>query len=134
MTKAACFLLAWTLGGCFVPVREVGRAGDRDEGPALTLTLPFVLPPLVVIRPGVSVFLDLDDEVFFFDGYYWAREDAQWYQAREPHGSWSRVDRAHVAPELAQFPPGRYRHWRGEVEGRNDREEGRRFGLDVSRD
>ncbi len=110
--------------------------GGHAEGPSFTLTLPVVLPPLVVIRPGISVFQDLDEEVFYSDGYYWARRDAQWYHAREPHGAWSRVDRARVAPALAQSPPGRYRRWRGEEQEqrRTDREPGRRYGREEHRD
>ena len=42
---------------------------------AFTLSLPVVLPPLIVVQPGVSVARDMDDEVFYADGYYWARQD-----------------------------------------------------------
>ncbi len=134
MMKAASLLFTLALGACFVPVREEGREGRRTEEASITLSLPFVLPPLVVIRPGVSVVRDLDEEVFYADGYYWARQHAEWYHARDPHGSWSRVERGRVSPTLAGLPPGRYRNWRGDDRQRNDRENGRRFGREGNHD
>ncbi len=134
MMKAASLLIVLALGGCFVPVREEGRGGRAAEGSSITLSLPILLPPLVVIRPGVSVVRDLDQEVFYSDGYYWARQDAEWYHARDPHGSWSRVERGRISPTLAQLPPGRYRNWRGDDRGRNDREDGRHSGREGNRD
>jgi hypothetical protein len=129
MTRAASLLLTLALAGCLVPVREGRRAGQA-EGLSLRLTLPVLLPPLIVIEPGVSVFSDLDEEVFFADGAYWARQDAQWYRAPDPHGAWTRADRTRVAPALVRLPPGRYRHWRGSERGGSGREEGWRYGLE----
>jgi hypothetical protein len=134
MTKLASLLLVLALGGCLVPVRGGGRMGDRRGGPSFALVLPVVLPPLLVIRPGISVVADLDEEVFYADGYYWARQDEQWYQARDAHGSWSQVDRGRVSPALAESPPGRYRHWRGSEQGGARREQGRSYGLEGDRD
>ena len=135
MRKTASLLFALALGGCFIPVSDEGRGGMRAEGGAsITLRLPLVLPPLTVIHPGISVVSDLDQEVFYSDGYYWVRQDSEWYHAREPHGSWSRVERGRVSPTLAQLPPGRYRNWRGDDQERNDREYGRHFGREGNRD
>jgi len=120
MMKASRMLVvAFALGGCLVPVRENRRAEGQVEGPVFTLSLPAVLPPLIVVRPGFSVVQDLDDEVFYADDYYWARRDAHWYHARDPHGAWARVEHGRVPPAFVQSPPGRYRHWRGEERGRN---------------
>lgn len=134
MTKAAALLVVFALGGCFVPVREEGRGRRAAEGSSITLRLPVLLPPLVVIQPGVSVVRDLDQEVFYSEGYYWARQDAEWYHARDPHGSWYRVERGRISPRLAQLPPGRYRNWRGDDRGRNDREDERHSGREGNRD
>jgi len=135
MTKLASLLLMMALGGCLVPVRgNNGRMGDRREGPSFALVLPVVLPPLVVTRPGISVVADLDEEFFYADGDYWARQDGQWYHARDPHGSWSQIDRSRVSPALVQSPPGWYRHWRGSEPGGAGREQGRTYGLAGERD
>lgn len=132
MMKAASLLFVLALGACFVPVREEGRAGRTGEGPSITFRLPLVLPPLIAIHPGISVVRDLDEEVFYADGYYWARQDAEWYHTRDPHGTWYRVERGRVSPTLARLPPGRYRNWRGDDREKNDREDGRHFGREGS--
>jgi hypothetical protein len=126
MMKIASLLAATMLFGCLVPVRGGGRAGAREEGPALELVLPLILPPLVVISPGVSVVADLDEEVFYNDGYYYARRGPQWYHAREPRGAWARVDSGRVAPAIAQSPPGRYRQYRGNGQARSEQAHERR--------
>ena len=77
---------------------------------------------------------NFDQEVFYSEGYYWARQDAEWYHARDPHGSWYRVERGRISPRLAQLPPGRYRNWRGDDGGRNDREDERHSGREGNRD
>ncbi len=76
--------------------------------------LPPVLPPLVVVQPGVQVVQDFDEEVFFVDGYYWIRRDGRWYRARDHRAAWVYVEPRHVPPGLVRIPPGRYRHWRKE--------------------
>jgi hypothetical protein len=135
MMKAAKLFLALAIGGCVIPVRDDGRAGRGTEGrAAFALSLPLILPPLVVIHPGISVFADQDQEVFYSDGYYWARQDSEWYHARDPHGSWSRVERGRVSPTLDRLPPGRYRRWRGDDREKNAREYGRHVGRGGDRD
>ena len=99
--------------------------------------LPERLPPPVTIRPGVRVVPDLDEEVFYVKGYYWARRDGHWFRARNHRGSWIYVEPRRAPRELVQFAPGQYRHWRGhegdqhrrggEMEhGRHDEDRGRR--------
>jgi hypothetical protein len=63
--------VALSLAGCFA---TVGR-DERARRPVFTRVLPAQLPPLVVVQPGISVVGDLDDEVFYADGYYWSRQD-----------------------------------------------------------
>lgn len=72
MRKLSCLLVAVALSGCFATVGPDGRAVGGEV--SFSLGLPVILPPLVVIQPGVSVVSDLDQEVFFADGYYWARQ------------------------------------------------------------
>ena len=80
--------------------------------------LPVVLPRLVVVSPGVQVVPEQREEVFFHDGYYWARRDAYWYRTRDHRGGWVLVPANHVPPRLVALPPGRYRNWKAEKEER----------------
>ena len=104
-------LVALALTGCYATLSEDGRGSG---GAAFTLSLPDVLPPLIVLEPGYSVVGDIDEEVFYADGYYWARQDRSWYRTRDHHVGWSRIEDRHVPVRLAQSEPGRYRHYRGE--------------------
>ena len=79
----------------------------------IQMSLPAVLPPLVVVQPGVQVVGDFDREIFFVGGYYWARRDGSWYRARDPHARWYYAHPSRVPAFLVQAPPGHYRHWRG---------------------
>ena len=78
----------------------------------LQLGLPVVLPQLVVVSPGVQVVPEVEEEVFFVDGYYWCRHDGGWYKARNHRGGWIFVPGRAVPARLVQLPPGRYRHYR----------------------
>lgn len=101
---------ATALAGCYGTIRD-GRG--REEA-AFTLNLPDVLPPLVVVHPGISVARDLDHEVFYSDGYYWTRSDQRWYRSHDHRRGWTRVEVSIVPGHIAQSPPGRYRHYRGD--------------------
>ena len=77
----------------------------------IRMGLPTVLPPLVQIQPGVRVVQDLDEEVFFTNGYYWTQRDGNWYRARDHRGTWNYV-RAERAPTgLTHLERGQYRRW-----------------------
>jgi hypothetical protein len=80
---------------------------------SIQLGLPAVLPPLVVVEPGVQVVQDYDQEIFFVDGYYWVRRDGYWYRARHHRDRWVYVEPAYVPGALVRIPPGHYRHWHG---------------------
>ena len=80
----------------------------------IQMNLPAVLPPLVVVEPGVQVVQDFDEEVFFVNGYYWIRRDGHWYRARDHRATWVYVEPRRVPPGLVRIPPGHYRHWRKE--------------------
>lgn len=95
---------------------------------AFTMSLPTVLPPLIVVEPGVSVVQDLDDEVFYSDGYYWARRDRTWIRATDHRGTWSRVEERQVPAPIVRSQPGRYRHYRGEERERGEHDRGRHGG------
>jgi len=111
MKTILSLIVVAALTGCYATVGD-GR-GPQEEA-AFTLSLPEVLPPLVVVHPGISVARDLDEEVFYSDGYYWARRDQRWYRSHDHRRGWSRVELSIVPGPIAQSPPGRYRHYRGE--------------------
>jgi hypothetical protein len=79
---------------------------------SLQLNLPVVLPQLVVVTPGVQVVPDVDEEVFFVDGYYWVRRDAGWYRSRSHRSGWVLVPARGVPGRITGFPPGKYKRWK----------------------
>jgi hypothetical protein len=78
------------------------------------IDLPVVLPPLVVVSPGIRVVPESEHEVFYTNGYYWARYDGGWYRSRSHRGGWVIVPDRRVPPGLVRLPPGQYRHWKPE--------------------
>ena len=78
----------------------------------ITMGLPVVLPPMVVVQPGVSVVSELDEEVYFVDGWYWVRRGPQWYRTHDHRGQWVWVAPARVPVALVRIPPGQYRRLR----------------------
>jgi hypothetical protein len=85
----------------------------------LRLDLPVVLPGLVIIEPGIQVVPQVNEEVFFVDGYYWVRRDARWYRSHDHRRGWVLVESRGVPPRLVRIPPGHYRRWEP---AREDRE------------
>jgi len=79
-----------------------------------SVNLPVVLPPMVVVQPGVRVVPDAEEEVFFVDNYYWVRHDGGWYRSRNHRGGWVYVAPRAVPAGIVGIPPGRYRHYRPE--------------------
>lgn len=71
-------------------------------------------PPLVVVRPGIQVVPDYEEEIFFTRGWYWLRRDERWYRTRDHRGGWVVVPRRVVPVALVREPPGHYKHWRKE--------------------
>ncbi len=77
----------------------------------LRLDLPVVLPPMVVVAPGVQVVPDVEEEVFFSGGWYWVRQDGGWYRSHSPRRGWAFVQPERVPHRLVGLPPGQYRRW-----------------------
>jgi hypothetical protein len=79
----------------------------------LHLQLPEILPPMVVIQPGVQVIPQISQEVFLVDGVYYARHGGGWYRAPDPHSaSWLVVPANAVPAPLVKLPPGKYKNWK----------------------
>jgi hypothetical protein len=88
----------------------------------ITIGLPVVLPPMVVVQPGVQVVTDVDDEIYFVNGWYWARRGPYWYRTHDHRGHWVWVEPRTVPGALVSIPPGQYRHIRHEEWKRMERE------------
>jgi hypothetical protein len=84
-------------------------AGAQGFEASVRIALPTVLPPLVVVEPGVQVVEGLDEEVFFVNGWYWVRRGPVWYRARDHRRVWVYVEPRFVPPGLQRIPPGHYR-------------------------
>ena len=79
----------------------------------INLQLPTVIPPMVVIQPGVQVIPEIGHEVFFVDGAYYARQGGGWYRAPSPHAArWVGVPVQAVPVALVKIPPGHYKNWK----------------------
>lgn len=78
----------------------------------LNLGLPVVMPQLVVVQPGIRVVPDIEEEVFFTNGYYWCRHDDGWYRTRDVRRGWYYMEPHRVPPGLTRMPPGRYKKYR----------------------
>jgi hypothetical protein len=68
-------------------------------------------PSLVEVEPRVEVVQDIGEEVFFVDGYYWARHGDGWYRAHDRRARWGYVEPHRVPGALVRIPPGYYRNW-----------------------
>ncbi len=75
------------------------------------VALPVVLPQLVVVSPGVQVVPDVDEEVFYCNGWYWVRQDGGWYRSHSHRHGWRFVQPERVPRRLVGFAPGQYRRW-----------------------
>jgi hypothetical protein len=88
----------------------------------ITMGLPVVLPPMVVVQPGVSVVTELDEEVYFVNGWYWVRRGPHWYRTHDHRGRWAWIEPRYVPASLVRIPPGQYRHIRHEEWKRMEKE------------
>ncbi len=79
----------------------------------INIGLPAVVPAPVVVQPGVQVIPEIDHEVFFVGGVYYARQGGEWYRAPSPHAaSWAYVQPHAVPAALVKIPPGHYKNWK----------------------
>ncbi len=99
------------LGGAAILGAACGYGYTRAQ---IQMDLPPVLPPLVVVEPGVQVVEDYREEIFFVDGSYWVRRDGHWYRTRDPYARWAYAPPNEVPAVIVRAPPGRYANWRRE--------------------
>ena len=62
-----------------------------------------VEPHLVVVRPGLMVVQDRDEEIFFTGSWYWYRRGPVWYRTRSCRGGWVIAPRHAVPAKLMRM-------------------------------
>jgi len=77
----AVVALCLTGSGCVVSGQVRGGAYVEEEEP----------PDMVAIQPGVYVFADYSQPVFYNSGYYWLYRDGYWLRSYSYTGGWARV-------------------------------------------
>ncbi len=89
---------------------NVGAPSVVVEGPRVQFQEP---PEMVVIprstvyfAPGVSV------DLFFFNDWWWTRDNGRWYRSREPRTGWAFVGPNRVPQEVIRVRPD-YRNYYG---------------------
>jgi hypothetical protein len=107
----------------------VPRPAAAQVHVTLRLDLPVVLPALVVIEPGIQVVPEVNEEVFFVDGFYWVRRDSHWYRSHDHRSGWVVVESRGVPERLVRIPPGHYRKW-NPSKGKHGQDEGKHEGKD----
>jgi hypothetical protein len=113
----------------------VGSAQSASATVDLRLNLPVVMPQLVVVTPGIQVVPEVEEEVFFTDGYYWCRRDGGWYRSRVVRGGWMAMPARAVPVRLVEIPRGKYKRWKpAKAEKRHDEQRDHDRGTDHDRD
>ncbi len=112
-------VVAFVAVSLFVP-----RPAPAQVQVTLRLDLPVVLPRLVVVEPGIQVVPQVNEEIFFVDGFYWVRRDTTWYRSHDHRRGWVVVASRGVPARLVKYPPGHYRKWSPSKEkhGKDDRD------------
>jgi hypothetical protein len=72
------------------PVISMAGVAVRANIP-LPPPLPFIAPPHVVVLPGMDVYAvpDIEEEIFFREGWWWRHWDNRWYRSRYHNHGWA---------------------------------------------
>jgi hypothetical protein len=75
------------------PSVHVSVPGPPHVRVGFPLPPPLVVPapPRLVVLPESHVYVapDIDEEVYFTDGWWWRRYDGRWYRSRHHHRGWA---------------------------------------------
>ena len=73
------------------------------------------VPPALIVIPGTYVYIapDLQEDVFFYRGYWWRNHERRWYRAKRLDGRWSYIRRDRTPSALVFLPPGYRDHHPG---------------------
>ena len=100
-----------------IPAMAMGRV---DVGVSIPLppVIQFSGPPVMVVIPETYVYAvsDVDEDIFFYEGWWWRSWDGRWYRSRDYSSGWSYY--RNVPTFYSSIPPGwrndyRDRRWRG---------------------
>jgi hypothetical protein len=120
--------------GILLPSAASAQAAAQVAARAgIEVNLPVVLPPLVVVAPGVQVVPEVDEEVFFTNGFYWVRRGDGWYRSKHHRHGWVFVPGPGAPVRIARFEPGRYRRWKPEKGDHGVRDHGKGEGRHGAR-
>lgn len=91
---------------------------DFNIGTPLPPAITFTSPPELIVLPETHVYVapDLDDDIFFHNGWWWRQWEGRWYRSREYKSGWSYHNS--VPSFYREIPPGwrndyRKHHWKG---------------------
>jgi hypothetical protein len=62
-------------------------------------------PPELVVVPNSYVYVVPDQDVFFYQGYWFRPYEGRWYRARAYNGPWSFIVRDRVPVSVINLPP-----------------------------
>jgi hypothetical protein len=91
-----------------------------EVGIHLSLPHPimFTGSPEMIVLPETNVYVvpDMEEEIFFYDGWWWRPWEGRWYRSRDYRSGWNRY--SHVPSFYASIPSGwrneyRDHRWRG---------------------
>ncbi|MGD9730648.1 MAG: hypothetical protein AB7U45_00590 [Desulfamplus sp.] len=98
----------------FPTMAEV-RVGISISMPPLIV---FDEPPELIVLPETYVYVvpNIDEDIFFYDGWWWRQWEGSWYRSRDYSSGWANY--TEVPSFYMEIPPGwRYEyeeeHWRG---------------------
>jgi len=102
-----------------IPAIPAGAQVNVQVGIKLPPLIVFSSPPVVVVLPDTYVYVvpDIDEDFFFYDGWWWRPWNGHWYRSQHYDRDW--VYYSSVPNFYREVPPG-WRHeykaheWRGQ--------------------
>ena len=113
-------LLFGTIPLTLLLVFPIPTMAGVDVGISISLPPPilFVAPPALVVIPETYVYVvpDLDEDIFFYNGWWWRPWEDRWYRSRKHNSGWGHY--RSVPSFYGGIPPGwrndyRDHHWKG---------------------
>jgi hypothetical protein len=118
--SAKCLIVLLLLAFAFIASPHPALA-EVNVSINIPLPPPFVFsaPPEVVVLPGTYVYVipDYDQDIFFYDGWWWCTWQGHWYRSHNYNSGWSYYD--NVPHFYSSIPPSwrsdyRDHRWRGQ--------------------
>jgi len=97
---------------CLVLASPLLTAAQVNVSINISLPPPIAVahPPQMVVIPETYVYVapDLDDDIYFYDGWWWRSWDRRWYRSRSYSSSWIYYQ---GEPHFYRRVPREWRHW-----------------------